>query len=590
MKQIAAIIGMALFIGLRGEGLGAQTSASQTGTTVVVNGQSWPIPWQRWRNGQGDHLGLADTPAASFLGIELQSSGDPQRQPLRIGGQEYTAVTHFQAPYRFIDLAPMAALGGWQWQIQGDRLLLQLPPARIDNIRVGQQPWGRRLVIDLSAPGLWRLRQNTLFFQGDINPALLARFQSITATPSAPPPGENLLGDSADRQNAPFLQVQRQGQAIAIHLTPPAGLGVQVQSLANPPRLMVDLRADFQFIRQIQWQSGITWNQGYLPGPGGARFQATWLTLDPRRWQFHPLLGHGLPGIQPLTTLTQDNQAIASINGGYFNRNNQLPLGAIRRDEVWWSGPILNRGAIAWDNQGQWRFDRLQLQEQITTDTGQTFPLTHLNSGYLSGGIARYDSRWGRNYQPLSGSEVVLTIERDRGDRVIRQDVNQNPGDRAIPIPPGDQGYLLVLRSLNSALPAFGLGRRLTLNSQIQPAQFAPFPQILGAGPLLIQNRQIVLNPNAEQFTPAFQQQRASRSAIALTDQGQILLITAHNRINGLGPSLSEWAQTLQGLGVQQALNLDGGSSTSLYLGGQIIDRDPSTIARIHNGFGLFPR
>ena len=36
------------------------------------------------------------------------------------------------------------------------------------------------------------------------------------------------------------------------------------------------------------------------------------------------------------------------------------------------------------------------------------------------------------------------------------------------------------------------------------------------------------------------------------------------------------------------ALNLDGGSSTTLYLGGQILDRPPSTAARVHNGIGVF--
>jgi len=49
-------------------------------------------------------------------------------------------------------------------------------------------------------------------------------------------------------------------------------------------------------------------------------------------------------------------------------------------------------------------------------------------------------------------------------------------------------------------------------------------------------------------------------------------------------------AQILQQLGAINALNLDGGSSTTLYLGGQIIDRPPNSAARIHNGIGIFLR
>lgn len=101
-------------------------------------------------------------------------------------------------------------------------------------------------------------------------------------------------------------------------------------------------------------------------------------------------------------------------------------------------------------------------------------------------------------------------------------------------------------------------------------------------------NGQIVLNPTAEQFSTAFIQQAASRSVIATTGAGKLMLITVHNRIGGAGPTLAETAQITQQLGAMNALNLDGGSSTSLYLGGQLIDRPASTAARVHNGIGVF--
>jgi exopolysaccharide biosynthesis protein len=41
-------------------------------------------------------------------------------------------------------------------------------------------------------------------------------------------------------------------------------------------------------------------------------------------------------------------------------------------------------------------------------------------------------------------------------------------------------------------------------------------------------------------------------------------------------------------LGSTDALNLDGGSSASLYLGGRLINRSPATAARVNNGIGLF--
>jgi exopolysaccharide biosynthesis protein len=46
-------------------------------------------------------------------------------------------------------------------------------------------------------------------------------------------------------------------------------------------------------------------------------------------------------------------------------------------------------------------------------------------------------------------------------------------------------------------------------------------------------------------------------------------------------------AQLMQQMGTVDALNLDGGSSTSLYLGGQLVDRASATAARVHNAIGI---
>jgi hypothetical protein len=49
-------------------------------------------------------------------------------------------------------------------------------------------------------------------------------------------------------------------------------------------------------------------------------------------------------------------------------------------------------------------------------------------------------------------------------------------------------------------------------------------------------------------------------------------------------------AQTLQRLGLRDALNLDGGSSTGLVLGGVQAVKGRGVVAAVHNGLGLIPR
>jgi exopolysaccharide biosynthesis protein len=103
-----------------------------------------------------------------------------------------------------------------------------------------------------------------------------------------------------------------------------------------------------------------------------------------------------------------------------------------------------------------------------------------------------------------------------------------------------------------------------------------------------VQNRQIVLDAKGEKFSDAFIAQKAVRSGICTTTTGNLIIAAVHNRAGGAGPTLAEHAQLMQLLGCVNALNLDGGSSTSLYLGGQLLDRSPNTAARVHNGIGIF--
>jgi exopolysaccharide biosynthesis protein len=110
----------------------------------------------------------------------------------------------------------------------------------------------------------------------------------------------------------------------------------------------------------------------------------------------------------------------------------------------------------------------------------------------------------------------------------------------------------------------------------------------MGAGPWLINNRQIVLDAKGENFSGSFGTQMAARSAIAINAQGKLLIVTALDRVGGKGPTLGELAQLLQSMGAVNALNLDGGSSTSLFLGGQLVNRSPATTAKVNSGLGIF--
>jgi exopolysaccharide biosynthesis protein len=98
-----------------------------------------------------------------------------------------------------------------------------------------------------------------------------------------------------------------------------------------------------------------------------------------------------------------------------------------------------------------------------------------------------------------------------------------------------------------------------------------------------------VLDAPAEKFGSGFGPQSvAARSAIAVNAQGKLWVVSALDRVGGKGPTLGELAKMLQEMGAVDALNLDGGSSTSLFLGGQLVNRSPATTAKVNSGLGIF--
>jgi exopolysaccharide biosynthesis protein len=131
-------------------------------------------------------------------------------------------------------------------------------------------------------------------------------------------------------------------------------------------------------------------------------------------------------------------------------------------------------------------------------------------------------------------------------------------------------------------------GSKITIAGASNPAAFDRFTQVLGAGPWLIHNGQVVLDARAENFSGSFDRQSAARSALFMDRTGRLSLVTVQERAGGKGPTLFELAQLLKQMGAVNALNLDGGSSASMVLGGQLINRSPATAARVHNGLGVF--
>ncbi len=567
------------------------------GNLISLNGHTLPGAWLQQGGTSGLNTQLSDGAVRQLFGVDLLSSSNPLRQPV----QWFSSVTKPEilaglllGGYRYLDITDLARTAGWQIQADGNTLVITTPTAKI-NIHQEQQTLGdaygkppsdhRHIIVDLDRPTPWQVTQ-----ESPVRTSQPSTEWTITLEGSVG--SVRIVGSGGEKSPPSVSEVRIQKIEVVknqtiIHLSVTAGLFPQVSTLPDPYRLIINVLPDVMVQRDIAWAPGLRWRQQYV-NLGQERFPVVWLEVNPRTFgiKLKPIWTQPdtLVGTAPLIQTAQRYLAVAAINGGFFNRNNQLPLGAIRRDGQWLSSPILNRGAIAWNDSGQFYMGRLTLLETLIGTNNVQLPISVLNSGYVQNGIARYTPVWGATYTPLSDNEIILVVQKN-------QITDQLPGGKAsqtaIPIP--RDGYLLILRSQAiSSVSKLPVGSFVNIISSTSPANFSRYPYIVGAGPLLLQNRQIVLDAKAEQFSNAFIAQKAIRSGICTTATGTLMIAAVHNRVGGAGPTLAEHAQLMKLLGCMNALNLDGGSSTSLYLGGQILDRSPSTAARVHNGIGIF--
>jgi hypothetical protein len=533
------------------------------GTNLDIGGESLRSPW-RWQGG---------TPAGVWLSLDLLERRFGVRQtPLPGGGLRLeiygwrrdlpaSALVTLQDEVGIDASELLESLGATvhrPWGSDSDgRLRIDWSPAVLSGIRRGPGPVPSRIVLDLAAPTL--ISRNRARDGG--RESLRLRLQAPDAAVTA---------------------LQRQGFAAALEgdrLVLPLE-GWQSLTLGDPARIVLDRELPGT-ASAGPTTTGTPWRiiQRRTLGVEGRTVRMTAVAFDPRRdpFQLVPLSRRSMEGLSSLASLARSQGAVAALNGGFFNRIRALPLGGLKDQGDWLSGPILGRGGMAWKPGELPRFGRMRLQEWLEDDQGRRWPVAVLNSGFVQQGLARYTALWGPAYRAISGRESALLLE---GDRVV--DVLD--GDRlaaGVPLAPGKQ---LIVGRGGGVLP-HSVGETLRLRRLGGPEGLEDLPYLIQAGPLLLRQGQVVLDGELESFSPAFLIQRAPRSVVA-SDGQRLWLLTLEGEQDA-GPTLPETVGLLRSMGMVDALNLDGGSSTSLIVAGDDGSTGRGLGSSIHNGLGL---
>ena len=111
--------------------------------------------------------------------------------------------------------------------------------------------------------------------------------------------------------------------------------------------------------------------------------------------------------------------------------------------------------------------------------------------------------------------------------------------------------------------------------------------EAVGAGPCLVKNGEHYVTTVGEEFGSDVAGGRAPRTALGITKDGKALLVVVDGRSRAsVGYTLLELAQFMLEQGAIEAMNLDGGGSSQMIIGNQIVNA-PSDGRERRQGAGI---
>lgn len=367
---------------------------------------------------------------------------------------------------------------------------------------------------------------------------------------------------------------------------------------------------------------------GYAEGP----WVVNVLTIDPRRYRGElsaALATDIVPGKETTSSIAARLDATAAINGGFYVVNETMGTpgdlaGISVLDGELISEAINGRPALVLPHRNGRgaSVDRVSTRLRVRAEDGTRRPVDGLNRApgliFNCGGVddEPFD-RPAHDYVCRDADEIIVvtpafgaTADAGAGFQVTldrRGVVTARQDQRGGPIP--EDGALLQATGESAAwLSAHApLDSRLRISQDLRDergrrVRVTPRTDMVNGGPTLVQHGRVALHPVREGWSPediestdragfynGWYVRRNPRTAAGIRGDGTLLLVTVDGRQPGysIGTSIRETARLMRHLGSQEAINLDGGGSTTMVVDDQLQGRPSDPEGERANGDAL---
>ena len=335
----------------------------------------------------------------------------------------------------------------------------------------------------------------------------------------------------------------------------------KVSTLSSPHRLVIDLLKNYQSQTEYVIGPGLIYRE-FTTGRSAGPVKAHLLEVDFKAgYTLRPVLSNdSVAGIESLSEMAARTNAVAMVNGPYYMRNGEI-LGLMKIDRNLVSVSDTPRTSFGILPDGKLIFDAPVYSGHIELPDKTKIPIDGINRGRGESELILYNTYY-----------AYWTLTTGGGREYLVRD-----------------GKIIDIRDANSVIPEgvtvlSASGRQAWLMSDLKVGDSVKIVQTLGpvwdkvtqavgAGPCLVKNGEIYMTTLGEEFGSDVAGGRAPRTALGLTREGKALLVVVDGRRrSSVGFTLLELAQFMLEQGAVEAMNLDGGGSSQMIVGDQIVN------------------
>ena len=251
------------------------------------------------------------------------------------------------------------------------------------------------------------------------------------------------------------------------------------------------------------------------------------------------------------------NNSIAAINGTYFKPQTGVPLGTLVINKKVYTGPLHNRVAMGI---GKNEFKMAQVQFDSALKAGrQKVKIDNINQPrILSTYTLLYTQDWGATSPTPPKYGVNITVQDKKITKI-------SYGSTPIP----ENGY--VISGPKSKLEPFFNARKVELDINMNP-NWENIDHIISGGPYLVKDGAVYIDVTAQKLRSITG--KNPRTAIGYTAHNEFIMVAVDGREHAsVGMTLGELARMMKSFGCINAMNLDGGGSTVMYVNGKVVNR-----------------